>query len=538
MHVYFSRFYSPARKEVLIINPEPSRLIVGHEPLRGAELPLREDILYHGNVSDLPDISMASHTNLILFKDQEVNPVLLERHRTNIILTNLEEGYRRAIKDMHHIFDTQVQVSNFASELLILVQDGAKTEKMLELGYSILGNPLFILDTSLCLLHSEGAEPVEEDPVIEHLLSEGYMPEQFLEEVLKEENNAPSDYKTLIIWEKDFLKNRLIAGRIMRGNQLIGFLKMFERNRPITDVFDIEIFKVLCQYVALSMGNGLSERFNNPNFSDTFLLDVIGRKITDPAIIHRRSGLYNFKFQDHMVVIAIEMDERLRKPDKFYLLKQKLQSQFKYDTQLIYKDRIIIIDDSSDISRFSSPQFLEPLREILETNACRAAMSLPFESLDELSAHYEQAIVSFRIADKLKCADTILHYDEHILNHMLLHFKEVFDLRGLIIPCIADLHDLDIQKGSEFVKTLFCYVRHSQDITATANAMHVHYNTLKYRINRIREITGVDLEDPEVIFRIMLAERVVRLLEQTEEDSMWQRSATAPPPPRKVVGQT
>ena len=40
----------------------------------------------------------------------------------------------------------------------------------------------------------------------------------------------------------------------------------------------------------------------------------------------------------------------------------------------------------------------------------------------------------------------------------------------------------------------------------------MHRNTLKYRLQRIRQITGLDLSDPEVCFNLQLATRAWQTL--------------------------
>jgi purine catabolism regulator len=40
----------------------------------------------------------------------------------------------------------------------------------------------------------------------------------------------------------------------------------------------------------------------------------------------------------------------------------------------------------------------------------------------------------------------------------------------------------------------------------------VHPNTLRYRLDRIREITGLELEDPETRLNLSVALRVQQLL--------------------------
>ena len=39
--------------------------------------------------------------------------------------------------------------------------------------------------------------------------------------------------------------------------------------------------------------------------------------------------------------------------------------------------------------------------------------------------------------------------------------------------------------------------------------MHIHLNTLKYRLQRICEITGADLKDQEEVFYLQLSGRIL-----------------------------
>jgi DNA-binding PucR family transcriptional regulator len=43
------------------------------------------------------------------------------------------------------------------------------------------------------------------------------------------------------------------------------------------------------------------------------------------------------------------------------------------------------------------------------------------------------------------------------------------------------------------------------DRGATSAALHVHRNTLAYRLRRIQEIAGLDLDDPRDLARVYLA---------------------------------
>jgi purine catabolism regulator len=74
----------------------------------------------------------------------------------------------------------------------------------------------------------------------------------------------------------------------------------------------------------------------------------------------------------------------------------------------------------------------------------------------------------------------------------------------------------DREKGSRLVSTLDAFLR-SGNATEAAARLSLHRNSLLYRLRRIREITGLDLDDPETRFALHLALRVGDALRAKEE---------------------
>ena len=70
----------------------------------------------------------------------------------------------------------------------------------------------------------------------------------------------------------------------------------------------------------------------------------------------------------------------------------------------------------------------------------------------------------------------------------------------------------DAQHNAELVSTLASYLEHGGNNASTATALSVHRNTLKYRLQRVQEISGHDLSDPDMLFNLQLAVRVLRML--------------------------
>ena len=94
---------------------------------------------------------------------------------------------------------------------------------------------------------------------------------------------------------------------------------------------------------------------------------------------------------------------------------------------------------------------------------------------------------------------------------MLIHFSGMTNLDFLIHPIVRRLQEIDRENSSNYLETLFTYIRHSQDLSQTAQAMFVHYNTLRYRISRIVEFTDIDFSNARTIFLISISERILNI---------------------------
>jgi DNA-binding PucR family transcriptional regulator len=71
------------------------------------------------------------------------------------------------------------------------------------------------------------------------------------------------------------------------------------------------------------------------------------------------------------------------------------------------------------------------------------------------------------------------------------------------------LAEQDSARGSELLPTLAAFLSSGGRWAATAAQLHVHVNTLRYRLERVEALTGRNLEDPDdrVDFHLALRAR-------------------------------
>jgi len=67
-----------------------------------------------------------------------------------------------------------------------------------------------------------------------------------------------------------------------------------------------------------------------------------------------------------------------------------------------------------------------------------------------------------------------------------------------------------IQKEKELLETLKCYLANDQSLKKTAFDLHIHINTLHYRLKQMKELTDID---PKSVKGITLFYLALSLLE-------------------------
>jgi hypothetical protein len=74
------------------------------------------------------------------------------------------------------------------------------------------------------------------------------------------------------------------------------------------------------------------------------------------------------------------------------------------------------------------------------------------------------------------------------------------------------LLDYDAQRSSELVKTLARFLDSGGNYDVTTKSLFIGRSTLKYRLQRIRDLSGHDLNDPDTRLNLHLATRAWQML--------------------------
>lgn len=142
----------------------------------------------------------------------------------------------------------------------------------------------------------------------------------------------------------------------------------------------------------------------------------------------------------------------------------------------------------------------------LEGFGCYAGLSGEFHSLDEtLMHHYIRALTAARTARKLHFEERYARYNEIALYSMVCDGPPPVSLRQLCDPLLMKLVAHDKHYGTQYVYTLCCYWQLNRNIPQICQYMHLHRNTLYYRLGKIKELLQQDIDDYENFMQLNLS---------------------------------
>ncbi len=108
----------------------------------------------------------------------------------------------------------------------------------------------------------------------------------------------------------------------------------------------------------------------------------------------------------------------------------------------------------------------------------------------------------------------ISYTDLGIQRFILQNSKE--ELLDFIQEVLGSLMKYEESRKEELVNTLIVYLDQNQNIKKTADSLHIHTNTLSYRLKRIEEILLTDLNDSQQLFNILLAINIYQYIKDKD----------------------
>lgn len=296
----------------------------------------------------------------------------------------------------------------------------------------------------------------------------------------------------------------------------------------------INIYKTAVENAAvviiLRMQVLISTHLIEEKYHSSFVEDLMLHNVKTKEEIHTRSQLYGWDLNGGGCAVIIDINNI----KKHYLQKldpatnDKLQSytELIFDTSISYMTRSFPYAKYYQQSDFIS--FLLPGREDVSVKTAlervfselRASLAgiVPFtvsmavgsyvDDVIDIHRSFEQAKNVIQIIYQLQRFDCILFYEQLGIFKLLISVSDQKESIEFCRKYIAPLREYDSRHNSTLIETLQALVNSGWNVKAASETLFIHYNSAKYRFQKICEILDLDLHDATLHTEIELALKI------------------------------
>lgn len=282
-------------------------------------------------------------------------------------------------------------------------------------------------------------------------------------------------------------------------------------------------------------------------FLSEFAQDEVKKKYQRDLIHNILNGLLSSKeMTEAAAQLGMKESDTYRVVD-FHTIKNNVQSKYTKEQlhevgviegelkhllpdALIYRnmDQIVMIQQvDSDQTELEYQKEMEEIEEVIQQSILYRKKDTDFQigigksvkGYQRLKESYHEAsqaikyieIVRLVTGDKNK---SVVHYSNLGFFQIFGEIDDMTKLERYIPETLKKLYEYDDEHKGELIPTLQMFLSNNQSIRKTAGAMFVHYRTISYRMEKIKEITGINFDNANEVLAVSNGLVIYKMLNQ------------------------
>lgn len=392
-------------------------------------------------------------------------------------------------------------------ELVQAALDGEELERLADRAAAFLGNPLVVIgNTGAVIAHSRQI-PVP-DEIWNNAMKRGYVTLEFMVTLGNWDRvqDAGTRYEQLTVDRINAHRRRFF--RLIVEGELLGYLNVLETARSLEEMDEEDchfVVQLLAKELHAKLGSG---EVGQGNRREELLLGLLRERFKSRG-----------QLQDQLVLARMPADARYRvvcSDLRDFLSYNADQDLFHLELAQLFPGSTAVISERTLVLLVSGKEDIAQRAEtFLAEKKLFFGASDEFDDLFCFPRYHQQALDALRFRQYLvEPPFRTVFYDEVKLFGLLdrIPAKELPHYCGTGIYAVWQY---DAAHGTEYLETLSSYLRQNRSVKAAARELHLHRNTVNYRVGRLRELFGLDLEDIPATCRMLVSCEILRMLQKT-----------------------
>ncbi len=350
-----------------------------------------------------------------------------------------------------------------------------------------------------------------QNPLWTQSVKQGYCPTEFMEHIrmLRRENGKQpgSDPYVRICEEMQLF---YLCSKITKNDMIFGYIFMIQPSNEFgADCYEmLSIVSGTLTETTLKHQNKITLRSHLYSEMLTDMLNGISEKQAATRI-----HVSELTFPPFMRVLTVKPLYYHGEVSLAASIQPQLENIFQVEQSIVYQKSIVLIIGVKK-NRAVPQEQLELLKTLCAQNYLLAGISNSFSDPAKFPEYYRQAEKAVILSQKMDANGLIHSYEDYAFFDILDHLPEEMKLMHYCHPSLSLLREYDQQKDTKLYETLRTYTLTGFNQNKTAEILFLHRNTLNYRRQKIMQVSGIDLEDPQVKFLLSYSFAIDLFLEK------------------------
>lgn len=292
------------------------------------------------------------------------------------------------------------------------------------------------------------------------------------------------------------------AARVRLKNQILGNILVSDSQRPFPEEYQ-ELLPLVCQTIAFSLQQSGKYDYRRQNY-EALLIELLEKNSVyslDEASIRENFKLLGQDLPPEMRILIVRPTSP-QHPVNLAVLDAQLRSQFPLSLGIIYKnDCVRIFRD-----KLSREAIEERLLKYMHTEYTVYGISRKFMSALSIHDAYLQADAAIRLSRAVP-GRRLYSFDDASGPYLLEQAAAADNMSadGMIMPEIQTLLSKKEDIFLDRILDLAAYLSCGRNVTRAAELRGIHKNSMYYRLDRIMELTHLDLADDNTCVQLTLS---------------------------------
>ncbi len=231
------------------------------------------------------------------------------------------------------------------------------------------------------------------------------------------------------------------------------------------------------------------------NNLQALLKNILDQQIVSPVFWSKVLDSIGWKETDLFQLIQLRASHRYENLLHACYLCAELEERWAENCVIEFHDKIVILLNLTRFQGTKDDEFFGELSIFLRENLLTGSISRPFHGQNNVLGAYQQTECAFTIGQEKDPTYWYYRFDDYVLDYLLQNGQSEFTKEQICAPSLLKLIEIDQETGTEYYKTLKMYVTNGFNATHSAEKLYIHRSTFLNRMERIQELTHVDLDD-------------------------------------------